>query len=181
MGIRAFAIGLTVAWAATGGARATTMVQFTIKGGDPTATFELPLSPTLDVTVAPFFFGILSVPAVVGGSPVTLPGLYFFSTELGETGGFFADGFFSFSGPKFYTGSESSPTFNTDFSMPLTNAATDEEDTVTVTELAGTNAPDPPGVLAVPELSTWAMLLLGFVGLSCAGCRKARKRTALPA
>ena len=66
MGIRAFAIGLTVAWAAIGGARGADVV-FTITGGDGTATFELPLSPTLDVPVAPFFFGILSVPAVVGG------------------------------------------------------------------------------------------------------------------
>src|SRR3984957_14289386 len=98
MGIRAFAIGLTVAWVAIGGARAADVV-FTITGGDAPATFELPLRPTLDVTVAPFFFGILSVPAVVGGSPVTLPGLYFFSTELGETGGVFSDGFFSFFGP----------------------------------------------------------------------------------
>jgi hypothetical protein len=172
MGIRAFAIGLTVAWAAIGGARAADVV-FTITGGDGTATFELPLSPTLDVPVAPFFFGILSVPAVVGGSPVTLPGLYFFSTELGETGGFFAEGFFSFSGPQFYTGSESNPTFLTGVYPGLVNGFGGKIDTVTVI--------DPPGVLAVPELSTWAMLLLGFVGLSCAGCRKARKRTTLPA
>jgi hypothetical protein len=131
MGIRAFAIGLTVAWAAIGGARAADVV-FTITGGDATATFELPLSPTLDVTVAPFFFGILSVPAVVGGSPVTLPGLYFFSTELGETGGFFAEGFFSFSGPQFYTGSESNPTFLTGVYPGLVNGFGGKIDTVTV-------------------------------------------------
>jgi hypothetical protein len=33
----------------------------------------------------------------------------------------------------------------------------------------------------VPELSTWAMLLLGFVGLSYAGYRKARTSATLAA
>jgi hypothetical protein len=47
-----------------------------------------------------------------------------------------------------------------------------QTDTVTVTD------PPSPGV---PELSTWAMLLLGFVGLSYAGYRKARRVTTLPA
>jgi hypothetical protein len=41
----------------------------------------------------------------------------------------------------------------------------------------GTPGGDPPGVpTAVPELSTWAMLLLGFVGLSYAGFRRTREQ-----
>jgi hypothetical protein len=40
---------------------------------------------------------------------------------------------------------------------------------------------DPPGGSAVPELSTWAMLLLGFGGLGFAGYRGATRRSALAA
>ena len=59
---------------------------------------------------------------------------------------------------------------------------------VTVTELPTTvsdpppviGPPDPP-VIAVPEPSTWAMLLLGFLGLGYAGYRKAsRDRRVFP-
>jgi hypothetical protein len=45
MQIRAFAIGLGLALATIGGARAADVV-FTITGGGKTATFELPLNPT---------------------------------------------------------------------------------------------------------------------------------------
>jgi len=33
----------------------------------------------------------------------------------------------------------------------------------------------PLAAIAVPELSTWAMLVAGFAGLACAGCRQTRK------
>ena len=58
-------------------------------------------------------------------------------------------------------------------------------DTVTVKELAADpppvvvpdpplpDPPDPP-VIAAPELSTWAMLLLGFLGLGYVSYRKTR-------
>jgi PEP-CTERM motif len=170
MRIQAFAMGLALAWAAIGGARAAEAL-FTITGGDRTATFELPLNPTPDVQVAPVFFGILSVPAVVGGSPVTLPELEFFSTEFGS-GGFVAGELFNFVGRQFYTGSESSPSFKVGVYPGLRNLVTGKFDTVTVT--------DPPP-MTVPEPSTWTMLLLGFVGLSYAGYRKARTSTTLAA
>jgi hypothetical protein len=35
--------------------------------------------------------------------------------------------------------------------------------------------------LAVPEPSTWAMMVLGFAGLGFAGYRKAGKPAAIPA
>ena len=38
----------------------------------------------------------------------------------------------------------------------------------------------PPGVSAVPEPSTWAMMLLGFGGLGLLGYRKSRKSVATP-
>jgi|ERR1700722_11789198 len=171
MQIRAFAIGLGLALATIGGARAADVV-FTITGGGKTATFELPLNPTLDPAVDPIVPGLLfefpSVPAVIAGSPVTLTNLIFW-----EAGGFSDDHYFSFAGPKFYKGSESSPTFRIDLSpvtLPNEGAFGGKMDLVTVVD------PPPLGVLAVPELSTWAMLLLGFFGLGYAGYRKARRR-----
>jgi hypothetical protein len=173
MQIRAFAIGLALALATIGGARAADVV-FTITGGGQTATFELPLNPTLDPTVDPIVPGLLfefpSVPAVIAGSPVTLTNLIFW-----EAGGFSDDHYFSFAGPTFYKGSESSPTFRTDLSpvtLPNEGAFGGKMDLVTVVD-------PPPPPLAVPELSTWAMLLLGFFGLSYAGYRKAGRRTSL--
>jgi hypothetical protein len=50
-------------------------------------------------------------------------------------------------------------------------------DTVTVS-LVG--PPDPP-TLSAPELSSWAMLLLGFLGLSYVGYRKAKTSATFPA
>jgi hypothetical protein len=174
MRIQALAVGLVLGWASVGGARATTDVRFTITGGDRTATFELPLSPTPTFPIPGVFFSILSVPAVIGGSPTTLANLTFWDGRFG--GGFVADSLFNFSG-QFYTGSESSPTFLPGVYTSLLNADTNKIDTVTVKELTVTGPPDPPPALAAPELSTWAMLLLGFVGLGYAGYRKARTRT----
>ena len=119
MRIRAFAIGLALAWATIGGARAAD-VLFTITNtasGKTLATFELPQNPMSLLNgvngegVPPFFFEIYSVPAVVNGvpSPTTLTNLIF-----SATGGFSDEqSFFDFhkSRQVFYTGSESSPTF----------------------------------------------------------------------
>lgn len=174
MRIQAFAMGLALASASVGGARATTDVRFTITGGDRTATFELPLSPTPTFGVPGVFFTILSVSATIGGSPTTLSNVSFWDEALG--GGFVADSLFNFSG-QFYTGSESSPTFIPGVYKGLLNDFTRKTDTVTVTELLPISDPPDPPALAVPELSTWAMLLLGFVGLGYAGYRKARTRT----
>jgi hypothetical protein len=176
MRIQAFAIGLALAGAAIGGARATE-VQFTISDGGQTTTFEL--DPTSGIGALGFVF-FPSVPVTVGGSPATpLSASVTFFSE-GEGGGFVmdglvTDGFVFTKAPQFYLGSESSPTFPFGGYAGLLNGITGNFDTVTV------EPPDPPGVLAVPELSTWAMLLLGFVGLSCAGYRKARNRRTFPA
>jgi hypothetical protein len=176
MRIRAFAIGLALAWATIGGARATD-VLFTITNttsGKTFATFELPQNPMSllnGVTgegVPPVFFEIYSVPAVVNGVATTLTNL-----EFPVTGGFSDEQSFYFSQGQFYTWSENSPTFRSNFSVKLQDGVFGgQTDTVTVMD------PPSPGV---PELSTWAMLLLGFVGLSYAGYRKARRVTTLPA
>jgi hypothetical protein len=189
MRIEALAVGLALSLGAIGDARARD-VQFTVTGGDRTATFELPLSPTPDPPVLQgFSFRISSVSAVVGGSAGTLEDLDFFSNEF-ETGGFVVEfvyrgttmplPLFSFSGPQFYTGPESSPSFVPGVYADLHNAFGGNIDTVTVSlvpDSAPAGPPDPPAFSA-PEPSTWAMLLLGFVGLSYAGYRKARTRPA---
>jgi len=171
MRIQACAIGLALVWATVGGARATE-VLFTITGGDRTAMFELALNPTPNPGGIPgAFFSILSVPAVIGGSSTTLTSLTFWDEALG--GGLVAGNLYNFLGPQLYTGSESSPTFIPGVYKGLLNDFTRKTDTVTVTELLPISDPPP---LAAPELSTWAMLLLGFVGLGYAGYRKARTR-----
>jgi hypothetical protein len=175
MRIQAFAIGLALVWATVGGARATE-VLFTITGGDRIAMFELALNPTPNPGGVPgAFFSILSVPAVIGGSSTTLTRLTFWDEALG--GGLVAGNLYNFLGPQLYTGSESSPTFIPGVYKGLLNDFTRKTDTVTVTELLPISDPSDPPALAVPELSTWAMLLLGFVGLGYAGYRKARTRT----
>jgi hypothetical protein len=189
MWIQGFAAALALSWAAIGGASATEEVLFTISGGDLTTTFELPLNPTPDLAI-PVFFRISSVAAVIGGRRVTLTDLDFFSVEFGP-GGFVDNSIFDFFGPKFYAGSESDPTFVPGRYTGLFNLFTHKTDTVTVTLVGPPDPPnppdpadpaDPPAILAVPELSTWAMSLLGFVGLSYGGYHKhARTSTTLAA
>jgi PEP-CTERM motif len=164
--IRAFAMGVALAWAPIEGAGAAD-VAFTITGGGKAVTFELPLNPgpllngTNGFAVPNLLFEIFSVSVVVDGVPEPPTDLIFFSTGLG-TGGFLADGLFSFSGPQFYTGPESSPTFLTGV-YKLRNGFGNKIETVTVI--------DPPS-LAVPEPSTWAMMLVGFSGLAFARYRR---------
>jgi hypothetical protein len=176
MRIQAFAMGLALAWATVGVARADD-VLFTITGGDKTATFALPVNPPPPTFQGQgVFFSILSVSARVGGSPRTIANLTFFHEGIGD-GGFTADGLFNFMfAPQFYSGLESAPTFLTTGSYELYNYATRKTDKVTLTELF-TDPPPPPPTMAIPEPSTWAMLLLGFVGLGYAGYRKAMTRT----
>src|ERR1700722_12850151 len=152
MRIQAFAMGLALAWATVGVAHADD-VLFTISGGDKTATFVLPVNPPPPTFQGQgVFFSILSVSARVGGAPKTLANLNFYSKELGG-GGFFAAGFFNFSGPQFYSGSESAPTFLTTGSYELYNGGTRKTDTVTLTQLF-TDPPPPPPTMAIPEPST---------------------------
>jgi hypothetical protein len=186
MRIRAFAIGLELAWATIGGARAAD-VLFTITNtasGKTLATFELPQNPMSLLNgvngegLPPVFFEIFSVPVVIDGvpSPTPLTNLIFYAN-----GGFSDElPLFDFhkSRQVFYTGSESNPTFRSGFSVTLDdNVFHGTIDTVTVS-LVG---PRDPPTLSAPELSSWAMLLLGFLGLSYVGYRKAKTSATFPA
>ena len=86
--------------------------------------------------------------------------LSFYSTGLGP-GGFFADGLFSFSARNFIAARKAAPRF---LPAPLRYATGLELDTITVVD---------PRSPAVPQLSTWAMMLVGFAGLAFAGYRRA--------
>jgi PEP-CTERM motif len=176
MRIQALAMGLALASATVGVARADDVLFTVSNGGKTVASFELSLDPTPNgpMSILNFSFSLASVSAVVGGSPKTLANLTFYSAKLGG-GGFFADGVFNFSGQQLYSGSEDSPGFLPG-SYQLLNAVTRKTQTVTLTELFTDPTPDPPTV-SIPEPSTWAMLLLGFVGLGFAGYRKATART----
>ncbi len=76
------------------------------------------------------------------------------------------DGLYSVVGPQVYSGPEGAPVF-----APGVFAGTD-----VTNGLSGSLT-----VTAVPEASTWAMMLIGFAGLGFAGHRTARKATPVAA
>jgi hypothetical protein len=166
---KAFALGLVVAF--TTGARASSNeILFTVTGDDYSSavTFTLPGSPTPDFSDAANF-GFNSVRIHTNGISENVYGLTFYTSA--EEGGFEdtlgLDGVsgpdvFLLSGPQLFTGSTSDPHFAPGVYSVLSEGV--YQDTVTLT--------------AVPEPSTWSMLLLGFSGLGFAGYR-ARKNVAV--
>jgi hypothetical protein len=167
LGTLAAALALTAS--SVGGAHAATELLFTIEGTFPTVTFELPSNPTPDSVTPGSNFVFFATPATVGGTTATLNGLTFWNQ---------ADSYnieyqvndsvdFLYEGSQIYTGSEASPMFSPGtFKLSGVNHTPDVE-TLTISE--------------VPELSTWAMMLLGFAGLGCAGFRSARARSSAAA
>jgi hypothetical protein len=172
-------VGLALASASAGVAQATEEVLFTIKGGDPTATFELPLSPIPGIYDPGYYFVIYPVPVNIGGSPQTADDILFGSStyvggfDLTVTNSFgyalFNDSGYGAAAPLYYSGPESSPTFIPGVYSNQYNYSTGQIDTVTVT------------TVGAPEPSTWAMMLLGFAGLSFAGYQASRKSAAIAA
>lgn len=105
-----------------------------------------------------------TIVAVTNSNPSGLSPIVFFT--LAATGGFIDhQNFVSTSGPQVYSGSQSNPVFAPG-SFTLLDDHTGKDGTLTFA--------------AVPEPSTCAMLLLGFVGLAFAGYRQSR-RTAVTA
>jgi hypothetical protein len=194
MRIQAFAMGFCLAWATVGVARADD-VTITIMGAHKVTTFEFALDPSPNFWVSGREFNVL---ATVGGS--TTSALLTFYAK-GSGGGFTADDSFNFMDTlQLYSGTEENPLFVSRVYQGLVNSQNGKSDTVTVTDVAseppttvgdpppgvgsdhphppimGSDPPDPRPV-ATPELSTWAMLLLGFLGMGYASYRKARTRT----
>jgi hypothetical protein len=104
---------------------------------------------------------------VTNGNPSGLSLVFFFAfTQFAPSGGF-EDSLFlvNTTGDQVYSGPESSPVF--------------APGSFTLFESFSTNNPGTLTFTAVPEPSTWAMMLLGFAGLAFAGYRASRRTTAL--
>ena len=147
---------------ASGAARAATELVFTITGSGEVITFDLPQDPTPDSSSPGASFSFDSVDGIFDGVPVVFTaGVSFWNPDQ-ETGvlhlGYFPPYFGIDPSLILYTGSESSPTFKTG-----TFAIADGEVNYVLT------------IHAVPEISTWGLMLLGFAGLGFAGRRLATK------
>jgi hypothetical protein len=138
--------------------------------GSTSATFTINCSPVPNAYSGDSVngaFEVDSVPGTLNGSPTTFDYFVFdTSTENWDFG--FGDGSLigSFQGPQLFTGSPSSPTFT-----PGDYTFSNDLGSYTLTIGA---------VSAVPEPSSWAMMLLGFLAISVA-VRGRRRPMALAA
>jgi hypothetical protein len=155
LGIAGIAFALAV-----GGAQAATELLFTITGAGHVITFDLPQNPTPDTFSAGDFFAITQVFGTYDGDARAFDGAAFFNS-VQNTGNLHFDFFSPYFGDQLYTGPESAPTFKIG-----TFDITDQEFDYVLT------------IGAVPEASTWALMLLGFAGLGFAGYRRAVKAAA---
>ena len=151
LGIAAVVAALTV-----GAAQAGELV-FTITGAGHIITFDLPQNPTPDSSASGEFFTFDSVNGAFDGTPRVYAGATFWNPDQ-DTGNLHLDFFSPYFGDILYTGAESTPTFKTGvFDI------TDQEFDYVLT------------IAAVPEVSTWTLMLLGFAGLGIAGWRRSMK------
>ena len=138
-----------------------------VLSGTNTVTFDLPESPTPTI-VSTSFFAInnvqVDVDSVLNGSSSTTSAsdeIGFFSASGGTESildfgkSFFNDSLNVGSTP-YFTGSLSDPTF-----VPGTYSGANGE-SLTITDITA----------AVPEASTWAMMILGFLGLGFMAYRR---------
>ena len=158
---------------ATIGAKAD-IVQFSVATGGNTITFDAPENPTsLTVVAADNFFTISGVTISFDGSVVKNPSTdtIEFSPangnveKIADQTGFFnvTLGNILTTGP-YFTGTLSDPTFVPGF-YGIAGSS------VTITDIPA----------AVPEPSTWAMMLLGFCGLGFMAYRRKNNQAALGA
>jgi hypothetical protein len=152
---------------ATVGAKADT-VQFTVVNGVNTASFELLESPTPERDTSTLFqVNNVAVNIVSNGFDRSVIENIDFYTANGNTefiadsGSWFADVLGLTSGP-YFSGSTQDPTFRPGtYGIP--------GDSLTITDITA----------AVPEPSTWAMMLLGFCGLGFMAYRRKQNGSAL--
>jgi hypothetical protein len=114
----------------------------------PTIVFELPQNPIPDsyfLDKYPYY----------GSGSFTIDGVTFFA-DGGGSGGLRVGGYEFIYGPQMYVPPENSPTL-----------------LAGVFEQAGPFGLATVAVFALPEPSTWAMMLFGFAGLAYAGYRRA--------
>jgi hypothetical protein len=150
---------------ATGGAKADT-VLFTVVDTDVvgartivnTVTFDVPESPTPSLTLANGFWldnvQINGTSTVNGTSNSTfgkIENLYFYTGLVADADSYYSDALTE----AYFTGTLSDPTF-----APGTYGIAG--DSVTITDVTA----------AVPEPSTWAMMILGFMGVGFMAYRR---------
>lgn len=174
--LRAAFLLSAVLFLTAGIASADTLITYQFTGGGVTASFELPVNPTvLEFTVGTNF-QVMPIDLMINGAPST-DKLSFFSA--GKFGGGFeaicgltcSD--INVAGPQLYTGLESSPTMLGIVAggVPLTNFGT----TTAVGTLTSPGTVGP--VTSTPEPS--ATVLLGF-GLLAVGLAAATFKSKLP-
>ena len=146
------ALVLASTWAACG-AQATEL-GFTITGAGHTIIFDPPQDPTPSTSSTGESFTFDSVDGTVDGTSTVFDEVIFWNLDQ-SAGNLHVDDFSPYFGAILYTGTESSPTFKTG-SFDIT----DDEFDYTLT------------IGAVPEPSTWGLMLLGFAGLSFVGYRR---------
>jgi hypothetical protein len=157
------------------GAKADTL-KFTVvdpvPGGTNTVTFDLPESPTPTLVSGSFFavnnvsVNLVSLINGKSGSTSKLDEIGFFQASNGtETILDFADSYFndslSVGSTPYFTGSLSDPTF-----VPGVYSSANGE-SLTITDMTA----------AVPEPSTWAMMILGFFGVGVMVYRRKNQAT----
>jgi hypothetical protein len=143
---------------------------FQIESTKP-SSFTLAPTPTPPGTQQPVDFGQVTfnnVSGSFGGSPGIASSIGFGEGVISSfqiSGS--SLGFTQFGGPALYTGPTSSPMFDIG-SFTLTNPFFNLHDTLTISQVA-----------AVPEPSTWAMMILGFFGIGFMAYRRNQSGPAL--
>jgi hypothetical protein len=141
--------GLALASSSLAPARAS-IVNFRLTGPDPAYSFKLDDAPVVDNFKLGFSFEIA--------------GYTFYNAKAGG-------GFNQYYNNQLYSGPENDPTFTPGVFL-LYNADTGNIDTLTVAWVLGSPPP------AVPEPSTWAMMLLGFAGVGLSAYRRTKTASA---
>ena len=140
-------------------------------GGPATFTIDSTTGTVLnagqvDFNVTGLFNGITQTVEVIFGKPYSFAGLFdLFPPDLQILGSNLG-AFEQFSGPDLFTGPTSAPSFNIG-TFQLSSIASGPA-TLTISAVA-----------AVPEPSTWAMMVLGFAGVGFMAYRRKRTGNAL--
>ena len=140
--------------------------QFTLSG-NASALFGLDSSPTPTSNGADDFT-IAGVNGTFNGSPATFDLLFYDSSE---SGGFDISGLLNTAGDQLFTGTTSNPTFILGTFTLSTYGSSDRAYTLTISSMDA----------AVPEPSSWAMMLLGFTALGVVARRNRSNKGREPA
>jgi hypothetical protein len=138
------------------------LLSFVISGAD-NASFTLDSNPVPDGlanvghgAINPYFLNVIGT---LNGGPVTFDQITFY--EPADFGGLYAGPLFNLMGPQIFGNTNTAPSFAPGTFL-LTELGTGAIETLTISA-------------AVPEPSTWAMMLLGFAGIGFMTYRRKNK------